>query len=359
MKKRIAELDGLRGFSAILVLLAHYIGETPHGLRFLTLGWVGVDIFFVLSGFLIGGIILDHSAETGFFRWFYFRRITRIQPVYYAIFILTLGAVAVTRGHAWSDEPWSASVYATFTTNIAMAWHNTAGSVWLRPAWTLSVEEQFYIVLPLMIVLLPRKLLVPCLVSLWCIALPLRIALAPAHPFAALTLLPCRMDLLLAGVLLAICYRRYDLTRYLFWLRLAPLICLCLMLGIRLELGERVFLLASNTFASVGIATFILAILLGAPEAARYRGPVLRWFGQISYCLYLVHQPVAGLLHGLLRNQRPDINSPAAIAVTVLAAAVSVALAALSWYFLERPILAWAARQTQQFRSQRPRALTA
>jgi peptidoglycan/LPS O-acetylase OafA/YrhL len=75
----------------------------------------------------------------------------------------------------------------------------------------------------------------------------------------------------------------------------------------------------------------------------------LRWFGRISYCLYLVHQPVNGLLHGLLLNETPGIGTAAAVAVTLFAAALSIGIAAASWYWLERPILTWAASANEKF----------
>jgi peptidoglycan/LPS O-acetylase OafA/YrhL len=83
----------------------------------------------------------------------------------------------------------------------------------------------------------------------------------------------------------------------------------------------------------------MLAVMLGAPEGKRYRSPVLRYFGQISYALYLVHQPISGLLHGVLLDSTPDVGTLPQLGVTVLAFAVSVAVAAASWTWLERPIL--------------------
>jgi hypothetical protein len=103
--KRIPELDGIRGLAALAVVVAHYFGEVPHGLSALTVAWLGVDVFFVLSGFLIGSIILAQRDAPDFFRIFYLKRCARIVPVYAAVCILTLFAAAATAGHAWSDLP--------------------------------------------------------------------------------------------------------------------------------------------------------------------------------------------------------------------------------------------------------------
>jgi peptidoglycan/LPS O-acetylase OafA/YrhL len=179
---------------------------------------------------------------------------------------------------------------------------------------------------------------------LWGSATVLRLVLLPSQPTAALVLLPCRMDFLLAGVMLALLARSVQLSRHLMALRLSPLVATVALLVLRASFGANAFTIFGGTIASIGIAGFLGAIICGAPEASRYGSPVLRYFGGISYCLYLVHQPIAGLLHGLLLNSTPDVGSVAAFAVTLSAMAVSVAVAAASWVWLERPILAWAQR---------------
>jgi peptidoglycan/LPS O-acetylase OafA/YrhL len=108
------------------------------------------------------------------------------------------------------------------------------------------------------------------------------------------------------------------------------------------DIAVRLFLLFSDSLASVAIACFLLAIIHGAPEGVRYRSPILRSFGQISYALYLIHQPISGLLHGLLLGSVPDIGTPAQIGVTFLSVAMSIGVAVASWKWLESPILAWA-----------------
>jgi peptidoglycan/LPS O-acetylase OafA/YrhL len=93
----------------------------------------------------------------------------------------------------------------------------------------------------------------------------------------------------------------------------------------------------------------MLAAFYGAPEGKWVRAPWLRWFGRISYCLYLVHQPVNGLLHGLLLNEAPGVGSWASVAVTLIAVALSIGIAAASWYRLEKPLLTWAASENAKF----------
>ncbi len=88
-RERVVELDGLRGLAALVVVVAHYFGEVPSGISALTAGWLGVDVFFVLSGYLIGSLILENRHAPNFFSVFFLRRACRILPVY----LVTISAV--------------------------------------------------------------------------------------------------------------------------------------------------------------------------------------------------------------------------------------------------------------------------
>lgn len=334
---RIPELDGLRGLAALIVLISHFFGEVPHGTRFVTFGWLGVDLFFVLSGFLIGSLILKERAQPNFFRSFYLRRAARIVPVYGIVCIATLALVQALSGHPWSDHPFAPIVYASFTSNIAMSFWDGGGQ-WLRPTWTLAVEEQFYLLLPPLIILTPKRFLAPMLGVLWLGATVFR-ALYIGHPLAAFSLLPGRMDLLLGGVFIAHLQRDIDMSRYLRALRIAPTVAILLLFCLTLHSNDLWFVIFSPTMTSIAAGSYILAIVHGAPEGARYRSPLLQYFGRISYALYLVHQPISGVLHGLLLDAQPDIGGFAPLAVTILSVLSSIAVATASWRWIERPIL--------------------
>ena len=168
------------------------------------------------------------------------------------------------------------------------------------------------------------------------------------NAIASWMLLPCRMDLLLGGVMLAMVHRKYDLSRHLMAIRIIPLVAMVSLAVISQLISYKLLLIVCGSISSFGIACFLLGIFYGSPEGDRYRGRVLRYFGQISYALYLVHQPVSGLLHGLILNVAPDINSVAALAVTGASIAVSVGIAAASWQWFERPILIWAAAKNAE-----------
>ena len=218
--RRIVELDGLRGVAVLLVLLAHYFGEVPSGWSFLALGWLGVDVFFVLSGFLIAGILLDHRGAANYFSTFYIRRSCRIFPIYFVfipILVLFLSSLWA-RGHAWMEEPLPFAAYLSYTQNFAIAWQNRTGGLALLPTWTLAIEEQFYMLLPLMVYFVPRKRLLPICLGLIAVSPILRsmILYQYGSHLSVHVLLPCRWDSLFLGVIAAIVLRDSKLKRRVF-----------------------------------------------------------------------------------------------------------------------------------------------
>src|SRR6267154_983284 len=220
---RILQLDGLRGMAVILVVLYHYSLDLvlPTG-SFLTylkipfrMGWCGVDLFFVLSGFLIGGILLDARESPRYFQTFYSRRFHRILPLYYiwigAYFLIAFTLLPHSSG-SFKIEPekWTiVPTYIFFVQNLVKKRLSWIAAAWLSPLWSLAVEEQFYLVMPFLVRFFPRRWL---LVSLFA-----AIAGAPlariivfhwdAGHTAQYVATPCRADALAMGVLLALGWR--------------------------------------------------------------------------------------------------------------------------------------------------------
>src|SRR5436309_15286262 len=100
---RVVGLDGLRGMMTILVVISHYFAEVPHGISALMFGWIAVDMFFVLSGYLVGKLILEKQHHDNFFQVFYVRRICRTLPIYFvclAINIVLMGIFSAP----WADH---------------------------------------------------------------------------------------------------------------------------------------------------------------------------------------------------------------------------------------------------------------
>lgn len=201
----IPALDGIRGLAVLLVVAFHFFPSNAWSLPF-GFGWMGVDLFFALSGFLITGILFDQRGSAGYYRRFVIRRALRILPLYYAVLLLaTIGMRAAGGLNAEefaSNAPW----YWTFLSNVR---HSMVG--WpqglpiLNHFWSLAIEEQFYLVWPWLVLWCPpRVLLRICLLGAIA-SLVLRLA-HPTQPFAYIFTL-CRLEPLLGGSALAVLLR--------------------------------------------------------------------------------------------------------------------------------------------------------
>ena len=333
-------------------------GSLPaYVMKLLSFCWAGVDLFFVLSGFLIGGILLDQRSAPNYFQAFYARRLLRIFPLYY----LLLGSFALltafkvgewSGGFAWLlQDPLPFWFYATYLQNFAMAAAGTHGPHWLGITWSLAIEEQFYIVLPLLVRLLSKRTLV-WLLALLVLAAPIVrgafFSFYPHGPIAGYVLLPARWDALFLGVLGAVAVRNPFVRG---WLRGHSLLIRAVVIGC----GAVVMaLLAKNQgIGSWGMSWFghtIIAVLslglillatasVSSRTARLFRNPVLMWVGTVSYGIYLIHQPVVGLLHATLLRQSPQIANPTDALVTLLGLGLTFGLAAISWRVFERPLV--------------------
>ena len=340
--RRIPELDGLRGTAVLCVIFGHYASYIVPKVEFLEFASLGVDVFFVLSGFLIGGIILDQHKQDGFVASFYGRRAARILPVYFAVIALAFAAQALTAGAPWMDRllpPW---IYLAFLSNFALAQLGRTGLL-LNPTWSLAVEEQFYLMMPVIVMLTPRRSLPWLLGALCLVAIGLRAVFA-ADLAATEVLLPCRMDALLIGVGAAYAQRHLDLSgraTTLLAMALGPVLAYLLLIAL-LHDGAAPF---THTAYALATACVLLAAVNGLSSGGGLGAPWLRFFGEISYGLYLIHEPVRILLTGAVLGTTIFVPNLLRIPVNLLALGIAVGLATLSWRFFERPILQWAARR--------------
>jgi peptidoglycan/LPS O-acetylase OafA/YrhL len=365
-KPRVRELDGLRGLAILLVLVWHYfvcLVQPAQGswwfrlMPWLGLTWSGVDLFFVLSGYLLGGILMDNVSSPNYFKTFYVRRACRILPIYYAL-LLVAGAAALagfTRRNpslAFLTEhaiPWWS--YPTFLQNFAMAGAGHFGSYTLGVTWSLAIEEQFYLVLPWLVRAvppadLPRVLVAGALAGPVCRVFLL--LFQDPNGFAGYVLMPARADALLLGALTAWAMRRADLPAKLAGNRaLAYGILAALLAG---AATLRAFGGRLPPFVTGGLGFTWLALTyawLLALAVTKQRGPVslltrvpaLGWLGTVSYGVYLLHQPVNGLAHALLAGRPPMIQNARDAAITLGALAVTLALATASWHLFEKRFL--------------------
>lgn len=354
LDRRLPELDGIRGCAILLVIMWHYLGgllQPETGLGYLRqalwLTWSGVDLFFVLSGFLITGILLDNRGASNYFKVFYIRRACRIWPLYYALLIgfVFFGWLrqSLVLGHLdWLFNKamplWS---YATFTQNFIMSERSIFGAGWLGITWSLAVEEQFYLVLPPLVYFLPRRIL-PYLFGLFIVCAPfirgeISEQAAIVHPLA-------RADSLIGGALLAWVLRytnfgqtaaqRLKFLYLIFGLFLVGTLFLNWRGG-RIGGGLTHFWLAGfySTF-------LLLAVIHKEGLLSRIlKTRILVWFGVLSYGIYMLHQAVNGLVHGLINASVPQIRNMHDAVLTLLAFVITLVLAACSYYFIEKKIL--------------------
>ncbi len=349
---RIPELDGLRGLAIALVIVYHYVNVTLpartalyYALLPIHLMFGGVDLFFVLSGFLIGGILLDHRDSPQYYRTFYARRVSRILPLYYAL----IGTMAA--GHwIWPHFPLFASkpiwVYLLFGQNLTGDF--LRASIWMGVTWSLAVEEQFYLIFPAIVRVCSKKRLL-LLMGAYFLAAPfLRVALLH-HGWGFEKIypsLPCRADALAAGVIAAI-FARSERARG--WIRqncrplMWCLIVATMALATVLKWATLRYL-ASVGFSIIALCSFLLLILVVIAPMPRLRMCFrTRWLchlGRISYCVYLVHVPVlvsVFYLFGL--GIHPEITGWKTFLVVLLSLIVTITLAQLSWKLLEKRLI--------------------
>jgi peptidoglycan/LPS O-acetylase OafA/YrhL len=369
--ERIAALDGVRGFAILFVLVMHSLFVAPlYGLdpmadpyaRVAFLGWSGVDVFFVLSGFLITGILVRTKGSPRYFRNFYMRRSLRIFPLYYLVIALLL--FVLPRPPATAGDQVAHLLYYQ---NLRYAFvHGEIIDPARHITWSLAIEEQFYLLWPALVWLVSTRVLRVVCVAMIVGAIGLRVWLVDAGFDGTHFLTPCRLDTLAAGALFAVIPRP---GAWLGWLAtplgLAGLLTTGFVSGSSIPAtpAQQSWGLLSALLLGVG--------MLSLARSSRVLQPLfglwpLRSLGKYSYCIYLTHmlvveqltrlaipqaaapaswpewlrQPVALLSAGL--SSLPHALSPvwATVAFTALVVVCSWLLAWISWNLFERWFLA-------------------
>lgn len=361
----------MRGIAILMVVDFHYgVLAVPlawSGLSqigpLLGIGWSGVDLFFVLSGFLLGGILLDNKEASNYFKVFYTRRVCRIFPLYFLVVIPLLIAplpLVLDSVDSLFGESLPSWTYLTYTKNFAMAQEGRYGPVWLAPTWSLAVEEQFYLILPFLIRFVSREKLPYLLAGLTLAATLLRLAILAFHPqgdFAFFVLLPSRAEPLLLGVLGAWAVRNERWLTVLLMHRRALYRVLAvltastalLVLGPYSNPTPALAALFPPTygFALLGLL-YICALLIAVTEKRGLvffvtRNRILGKIGVIAYGTYLLHLPVRGLIFWLILGKAP-FQPPGTWSdyIVVLGALLlTLTLASISWIFFEKRIVNW------------------
>jgi peptidoglycan/LPS O-acetylase OafA/YrhL len=327
-------LDGLRGVAILLVLLYH------SGTRVVS-GFIGVDIFFVLSGFLITTLLAEELERRGrvdllgFFR----RRMLRLLPALLAVTTILVGGTYLVRSPYFAEALRESLIALFYSMNWFKAYGHIPENNYLGHTWSLSIEEQFYLVWPLLLagmtrVRIPRG---------WILALVSAGVLASAAMRGCHWLfyrnwarvyhgLDSRADALLSGCLLGLVLMwkppsglRPDWVRVGGWAGTAAILALALV-----PLSGDVYLVAGIPLLNLSVTVVLAALVIGPPTSLLHRVfelRMLRWIGRISYGLYLWHVLVPHLLMKLRMHGRPW--------TMILEIALSFALAAASYYALE------------------------
>lgn len=368
----IPALDGLRGVAILLVIVSHYLGEDW---PIATVGWTGVSLFFVLSGFLITGILLDAKGAPHYFRNFYARRTLRIFPLYYLVLFLAFVVaplnpalnteayrdVASRQGWVWT---YTMNWYLSFRAEIGT---NPFAGDWIEMLhfWSLAVEEQFYLAWPLVVLVVTRRQLIGvcavCIVG----AFALRIYFTQEQFNTAPHLFPqefytapyfftlCRVDDLAIGALIAAVVRGKGglerLRSYAPWL---SIIALWVLAGIWAHQGH-FFQLEANVqrYAYTGFGVLygcLLVFALTAPAGNLYRRAMefapLRSFGKYSYAIYIFHWGLYGLLFSRIApldrlTEQLGSKDAALVVRFIIVVVVSWGIGWISWNAYERHFL--------------------
>jgi peptidoglycan/LPS O-acetylase OafA/YrhL len=360
IRPSMPELDSLRGVAILLVLFFHGFGfkfgaaKLPRFAHLLVVatmpGWIGVNLFFVLSGFLITGILLDSKRHPQYYRRFYIRRALRILPAYYALLLL----LAIVPGTGWFEHrqvSWQfiglSVVYLSNVTNLFGV------PMQYGALWSLAVEEHFYLLWPTVIHSLSRRAIAYCALAIVVIcpilrAVAYRLGMQYGAGYTWLV-----ADGLAIGSLLGLLSRSWLADRRL--MKYAAICCITagvIVLGVGLPFGiflGRTFL--GGTFRLTALNIFFTGVIgstlvlgTGNQKWIVLR-PTLEFFGKISYGLYLIHMLAFDFTDHLIAEHVQDPMAavqgsfPLMCLRFGIAAAMAIGLAALSRKYFEEPFL--------------------
>jgi peptidoglycan/LPS O-acetylase OafA/YrhL len=365
-QKRIPALDGVRALASLMVVAYHF---GPHIIRsgdsrfaFLLLfprhGGEGVDLFFVLSGFLISGILIKERNSPRYYRTFYLRRVFRILPLYclvlagYSVAVLWLGAGAARYGRLF-ENPLPLWTYWIYGQNIAMAVAGTYGAIWMAGSWSLAIEDQFYCTLPLVVRRVSERALMWIAGAGILIPVSLRAFVQWTRPLPGMAnavLLPMRLDSLSAGIVVMLLLRNYgevirnraNIFRFSgVLIGFVWFIFPALPPAISVRMG---FLNYTISAAAFGLLILNIQLRPQSLMTKTLSARPLRLLGNMAYSTYLFHPILLCVVFRCLRGSDPQLNAASDLPTLALALGVTLLFSWLSWTRFEQPVLARAHR---------------
>jgi peptidoglycan/LPS O-acetylase OafA/YrhL len=372
LRRNIPELDGVRAI-AILAVIVFHAGSAESGAALsyasglVAFGWCGVDLFFVLSGFLITGILIDTKETPKALRNFYARRVLRIFPLYYLTLVMyfhVLPGAAHLLSRFQEFRPTEEAWYWLYICNWSPSFG--AGHALLSHLWSLSIEEQFYMFWPLLVLSVNRRTLALVCASIIVLAPCLRtlllFTLNEAGPVLYRNTL-CRIDTLAFGAVCAMLVRDPGHLRAALRVRPVLLVAGFAAVGVSLAIcGPDQYLRPMNVIGFSALALLFAYVILWAQEggpglrAALRFGP-LRSIGKYSYAMYIFHVPVVALLRRifhLTRIHNPVVLGALLVVEMMAAVAVSYAGGLISWRIFENPFLKLKSRFEYREKSTEP-----
>ena len=353
----VPALDGLRGLAILLVLLVHTsivsgVSGTSLSMAIFTrvasAGWCGVDLFFVISGYLITGILWDSRDSRHYYRNFYARRTLRIFPLYYAFLAWGLLVGPLVSGE-W--PAFTTGWFWLYLSNYYIALHPTVVPAAFMLTWSLAIEEQFYLVWPFSIRNLGRQA-VFALCTVMIVAAPvLRMALLSRGfpPYAPYMFTFARVDALAIGAFIATASRSRGGFGSLYpWARRAGLAstggiaAICVWRG-GLGHTDPVVQILGLTFIALLSGSLLILLLSGRAGSILTRSFEARWlraFGKYSYAIYLLHLPVLLRLQGLFGRFRVQrwmgSEFPTQLLFSAVGSGLVLCVAWISWQCYEK-----------------------
>ena len=361
-RSHLVPLDGLRGLAILLVLLLHFTtdmtfpaGSVAAGVQSaFQLGWIGVDLFFVLSGFLITGILVDNEGSDGYFRVFYARRALRILPVYFLSVLVAFHLLPRLLHGFDTGGARTEAAFWLFLTNFRELPYQLARTV--GHLWSLAIEEQFYLLWPLVVFFSSRTQARRIVLA--------TVLLSPIVRYAALRsgvdgsaiyhFTPFRLDGLATGAFVALSVRdsqwRAGLARMSSVAGIVAFVVAAILYGpvpIPQPLSQQLDLSIGFSALCIGFGALLTRIVLAAPSsrlAGVFSSRALVLLGSYSYAMYLVHVPLLRVIAKLTvppqwaGSQRWPLlwifGYTAALGILTLAAAM------ISWHLVEKRFLA-------------------